>query len=269
MAANRPSIRLTHSTAKVGTSSGTDGLTFLDVPNDMDIPDPTEYWIAGDEPLHDALAMLTPADNSYAAGPIQQGQLNYGNVSYLSTSNPINLVEGMYQHSDNLHNWTTNLAQVLTNQFAILSPAEGMASSDYSGVTNKTQRSHFHIRWCTFATYRSLPYCREANLNCTDWITLPIAVLILAYAFLVATMLETQRKTALPWKSNPLILALAETDESVRNDFFAAGALSAPKACEKIASATKVGLRYRSAQSLTFVREETKSGNAGSYDGEG
>lgn len=152
---NRPNIRRTHSAAKLSTSSNAPGYTFEDVTDDMGITDPTEYWITSDFPLQDALAMLTPEDNSYAAGPIQNGQLYYGNSS---TADNTNLIEGMYQHSDNLHNWTTNLAQVLTNQLAILAPADDTPTSVYRGITNKTQQSHFRIRWCTFASHKPLRY---------------------------------------------------------------------------------------------------------------
>ena len=151
MESNRASINLTHSTAKMGSSgpfAAVDGpFNFLDIPSDMGIETASEYWVSGPQTLADELAQLTPKGNSYVSGPILEGQLVYGSNS---DSGSPNLIEGLYHHSDNLANWTDNLAQTITNRFAVLAPAEDtQQESGYFGVTNLVQVTHFKIRWCT------------------------------------------------------------------------------------------------------------------------
>jgi hypothetical protein len=43
----------------------------------------------------------------------------------------------------------------------------------------------------------------------TDWISLPALVLILSYLFLIASIVQTQRRIVRAWKSDALALAMA------------------------------------------------------------
>ena len=155
---NRASIDLTHSTSWMyylpyeGDSTGFTGdtMTFTNISNSMEIADPTVYTVKGSDTLASAVAILYPSNNSYVSGPVQEHQLIYGNGM---SSDGLNLIRGMYHHSDNLQNWTQNLAQALTNRLAELSPA---TDYEYSAVKNQTHESHFKIRWCELS---SLPPC--------------------------------------------------------------------------------------------------------------
>lgn len=59
----------------------------------------------------------------------------------------INLLEGVYRHSDNLQNWTMNLARELTNNMAIVTPAT--QTDQYDGEVF-SPKIYFKIRWCKY-----------------------------------------------------------------------------------------------------------------------
>ena len=124
---------------------------------------------------------------------------------YSNTSSPyrygtpsafaFNLIEGLYRGSDNLQNWTLNMAQALTNNIGAVLPAP--QTGQYNGVVYSEQ-TYFNIRWC-----KSL--CAFGNglvslmTLIVDWISLPVAVLVLSYAFLAVTIVQTRQRAVQPW----------------------------------------------------------------------
>lgn len=135
--------KLASSYTKLGSSSNIDavGLSFLDDIGNSVLPQ--SYGLSGDsqDAVAHEIAKLMPPENSYVKPDFNlPDQFIFGNsTAYL------NLVQGLYRHSENLQNWTTNLAQVLTNNLAVVAPAP--ATSEYDGVAQQL-RTYFKIRWC-------------------------------------------------------------------------------------------------------------------------
>ncbi|KAI0868671.1 hypothetical protein GGS24DRAFT_481657 [Hypoxylon argillaceum] len=166
--------------------------------------------------LREAINNLIPFDISYVVA-------DWASPSLYRFTPPgtagINLLEGVYRHSDNLQNWTMNLARELTNNMAIVTPAT--QTDQYDGEVF-SPKIYFKIRWY--------------------WLSLPGVVLVLSYAFLVATIMETRRRLVRPWKANMMVMAFADMDDSVKAKIKASEALSNPGGPQEDISDTCVGL---------------------------
>lgn len=159
----RASVNLKTSSSKMspqsntGTSSDSllQGPSFIDIPNDFDIYPPPRssvdaYGLGSNfawRSMQAATAMLLPRNNSYVWGvPAYFGGFSYGN----NTDSVLNLIEGVYQHSSNLHNWTLNLAAALTSNLGIVAPTEDQAffngTAYYDGIATRSE-TFFKIRW--------------------------------------------------------------------------------------------------------------------------
>ena len=93
-------------------------------------------------------AMVLPRNNGYVWGiPFYFGGLRYGTNS----DNILNLIEGVYQHSGNLHNSMLNMATALTNNLAEVQPAKSPSNfwndtDYYDGIATRSE-TFFKIRW--------------------------------------------------------------------------------------------------------------------------
>ncbi len=135
---------LAASYTKLGGSSSlpdANGPSFLDYPENSGLPRPCGIMGQAAGAVADTIGAFPPLGNSSLAPDLQlPTQFIFGeSSSYLS------LVQGLYRHSDNLQNWTTNIAQALTSNFAIVAPAS--ATDEYNGIAMQSQ-IHFKIRWC-------------------------------------------------------------------------------------------------------------------------
>ena len=69
-----------------------------------------------------------------------------------------------------------------------------------------------------------------------------MTVLLLAHVFLVLTIIQTQRKAVLPWKADPLMLAVVDCDEDVRSKLMPTGTIYRPEKLHGTARTTEMGL---------------------------
>jgi hypothetical protein len=90
--------------------------------------------------ISEVTANLVPAGESYVRPYWQNGLYYFGQAN-----STLNMIEGLWRKSDNLQNWTVNLAQGFTNNLAVVSPAP--ATDEYDGIALQPQ-THFKIRWC-------------------------------------------------------------------------------------------------------------------------
>ncbi|KAI0444888.1 hypothetical protein F4803DRAFT_510202 [Xylaria telfairii] len=220
---------VTQSFTDMGANNEQAGLNFIDPKSGLAISDPPYYGLSNYE---DRYALLTatmnliPYNNSYVvADSSAPSHYRFGPPDTVG----INLLEGVYRHSDNLQNWTANLAQALTNNIATVSPAP--QTERYDGDVHSPQ-AYFKIRWY--------------------WISLPGFVLVLSYVFLAATILQTQRRLVQPWKSNVLVMASADMEDSVKIKILNSGALSRPKGLQDTIGDTRVGLHGAASEGLVF-----------------
>ncbi|KAI0973611.1 hypothetical protein F4678DRAFT_406196 [Xylaria arbuscula] len=140
-----------------------------------------------------------------------------------------NLIEGLYRNSDNLQNWTLNMAQALTNNFGTILPAT--QTDQYDGVAYSEQL-YFNIRWY--------------------WISLPVVVLILSYTFLAMTIEQTRRIAVQPWKGDVLVMAFADVDTDVKTTIATSGALDCPRGLDKAVGDVRVGLGSNFSEGIVF-----------------
>ncbi|KAI1740461.1 hypothetical protein F4680DRAFT_448216 [Xylaria scruposa] len=221
--------RVSKSYTDIAANSEQDGLNFVDPKTGWAISDPPYYGVSDFQDRMALLAATTnlvPYNDSYVAADWVLP--NYYRFGPPNTAN-LDLLQGVYYHSDDLRNWTLNLAQAITNNIAAVSPAP--QTDQFDGHVF-SQQSYFKIRWY--------------------WISLPSLVLILSYAFLGATIIQTQRRLVQPWKSNVLVMAFADMEDSVKTRIVASGALSSPTGLQDTIGDTRVGLHGVASEGLIF-----------------
>ncbi|KAI1115443.1 hypothetical protein F5Y14DRAFT_410596 [Nemania sp. NC0429] len=213
----------------MGANSEQDGINFLDPKTGWAIGDPPYYGLSNFEDRYALLAAtanLIPYNNSFVAAEWTSGRLyRFGQPN----TGDNNLVQGIYRHSDDLQSWTANLARAITNNIAAVAPAS--QTDEYNGDVYSSQ-TYFRIRWY--------------------WISLPSLVSVLSYAFLGATIVQTERRLVQPWKSNVLVMAFADVEDSVKARIVASGALSHPRGLEDAVEDCRVGLQGAASGGLTF-----------------
>ena len=170
----RASVNLTKSTSKMTpqSTSGTSPDSLLTGPSFIDYdgfdihPPPRNsidaYGLRSNfawNSMQAATAMLLPRNNSYVWGaPGYFGGFNYGN----NTDNVLSLIEGVYQHSGNLQNWTLNLAAALTSNLGEVAPANDRSFANgtayYDGTATRSE-TFFKIRWGESSWSRSSRSC--------------------------------------------------------------------------------------------------------------
>ena len=126
-----------------GTSEGPDNglLQFLTPGGDLVTREPYGVNSQSADYLSETTANLIPPNNSYVR-PTWSGKYFFGR------GEPgLNPIEGLWRHSDNLQNWTQNLAQEMTNNLAVVSPAPD--TDEYDGIALQPQ-TRFKIRWCKY-----------------------------------------------------------------------------------------------------------------------
>ncbi|KAI0468505.1 hypothetical protein F4859DRAFT_205760 [Xylaria cf. heliscus] len=225
--------RVTRNYTDMGVNNVQDGLNFIDPGTGWAISDPPYYGLSSYE---DGYALLTattnliPYDSSYVAADWSMPSLYRFNSP---NTVGINLLEGVYRHSDNLQNWTMNLAQAITNNMAAIGPAP--QTDRYDGIASSPQ-TYFKIRWY--------------------WISLPTVVLVLSYAFLGATIFQTQQRLVQPWKSNVLVMAFADMEDSMKTRIISSSALSSPQGLQDTIGDTRVGLHGTPSKGLIFGASE-------------
>ncbi|KAI1752666.1 hypothetical protein F4782DRAFT_111028 [Xylaria castorea] len=138
---------VTKSYTDIGANSEQDGLNFIDPKTGWAISDPPYYGLSDFQDRYALLAAtanLVPYNNSYVAA--DWNLPSYYRFGPLNTAN-IDLLQGVYYHSDDLRNWTLNLARALTNNIAAVSPAP--QTDQYDGHVFSPQ-AYFKIRWCEY-----------------------------------------------------------------------------------------------------------------------
>ncbi|TRX94188.1 hypothetical protein FHL15_004956 [Xylaria flabelliformis] len=221
--------RVTKNYTDMGANSEQDGLNFIDPKTGWAIDDSPYYGLSDYQDRYALLAAITnlvPYNNSYVVA--DWNLPSYYRFGPPNTSN-LDLLQGVYYHSDDLRNWTLNLAQAITNNIAAVSPAP--QTSQYDGEVFSPQ-AYFKIRWY--------------------WISLPSLALVLSYAFLGATIFQTQQRLVQPWKSNVLVMAFTDMEDSVKTKIIASGALSSPTGLQDAIGDTRVGLHGAASEGLVF-----------------
>ena len=82
------------------------------------------------------------------------------------------------------------------------------------------------------------------------WLTFPLGLLLTAYVFLAAVILQTKQRPVRPWKGHRLSLLLAGVDEVVRNQ--AAGGFETRQGIEERLGMTRVRLQYDGGENIHF-----------------
>jgi hypothetical protein len=128
-----------------GTSSGPENglLQFLDDNGYLVTQQPYGVNSNSAMAMSQVTANLVPAADSYVRPTWMNGQYFFGRAN-----SALNMIEGLWRQSDNLQNWTSNLAQEITNNLAVVSPAP--ATDEYDGIAVQPQ-TYFKIRWCKCA----------------------------------------------------------------------------------------------------------------------
>ena len=152
------SVNLTKSTSKMtpastsGPSLGSliDGPMFIDHDGFDIYPPPYSTphaygfeFRAAWEPMQGATAILLPRNKSYVTGV----PYYFAGVEYADNNGGLSLVEGVYQNSNNLHNWTLNLAAALTSNLGEVAPVEDDYFCKYYEGTATRSETFFKIRW--------------------------------------------------------------------------------------------------------------------------
>ncbi|KAI0857458.1 hypothetical protein F4860DRAFT_489307 [Xylaria cubensis] len=221
--------RVTKSYTDMGANSEQDGINFIDPKTGWAIDDSPYYGLSDYQDRYALLAAtanLVPYNNSYVVA--DWNLPSYYRFGPPNTAN-LDLLQGVYYHSDDLRNWTLNLAQAITNNIAAVSPAP--QTDQYDGEVFSPQ-AYFKIRWY--------------------WISLPSLALVLSYAFLGATILQTQQRLVQPWKSNVLVMAFTDMEDSVKTKVIASGALSSPTGLQDAIGETHIGLHRAASEGLVF-----------------
>ena len=102
----------------------------------------------------------------------------------------------------------------------------------------------------------------EAADDVEEWISLPILVLILAFAFFLVTVFQTQRRNVRPWKANPLVMLLADVDEELRHQSAVSGGLEKVKGLSNSVAKARLGLHWPVAGGLLFTSGAHRDENA-------
>ncbi|KAJ9606319.1 hypothetical protein H2200_009280 [Cladophialophora chaetospira] len=228
-----------------GTSSSSSNFPVFvdDIGNEvMDRP----YGVLNDavDTLSNTISTLFPPNNSWVA---PQPDYSFPTKLAFGLSNTyLNLVQGLYEHSDNLQNWTQNMAQALSSNIATVSPANDTSEFDGLALQSKTC---FHIRWCK---YRPTTAMREVMLNTDlDWVSGPAVVYFLSTIFLIATILQTRRRVVRPWRSDALALVVAGLDDAARAQI--EGDEKAATRSGAAGGRVRIGLRKRLGGGMVFA----------------
>jgi hypothetical protein len=163
----------TWSRAQNLTSGANGNITFVDIPDKMNVEPSDKYSVASS---HVSIMSSYSTTNYFIGYAVADGisQDIYPSSDY---------VGGMHKNLDHIDDWMTRLTRSMTND-ARLNSLNDAENPRYHGIAY-TNTVFIHVRWL--------------------WIGFPTGLVLLSMFYLLFAILQTSKLNVLPWKSDALL----------------------------------------------------------------